>query len=72
MPGTPPPTAPTPLDDGDFDRIERQRLRQILVDQDRTSWAIRQLKIFVPMLTAFVVAGYQVWDWVATHIKFSK
>jgi len=60
------------LDDGDFNEHERQRLRKILLDQDRTSWAFRQLKIFVPMLTAFVVAGYQVWDWIAVHVKLSK
>lgn len=72
MPGNPPPalTTPSELDAGELTEHERQRLRKILLDQDRTTWALRQLKIFVPMFTAFIVAGWQVWAWVADHIKF--
>ena len=48
---------------------EIAHLRRVLRNDDRTSWAMRKLRVFTPVLVAFVVGAWQLWDWAAKHLR---
>lgn len=61
-----------PMDlDGDrpLNKAERDHLRRIMRDDDRTSWALKKMRVVVPMVVAIVVAAWQAWDWLAKHVR---
>ena len=60
-----------PLDgDTPLTRDERLAIRRILREEERRSWAMRKLRVLVPILVACVVAVWQVWEWVARHLRW--
>lgn len=61
-------TDPIDLDDTPLSPREVERLRRVLRDHDRASWAMRRL---FPALIALAVGLWQLWDWLARHVKVS-
>jgi len=59
-----------PFDDSEFSPEERARLRKVLVDEERSSWAWRQLRVLTPVAVAVVVGFWQAIDWMIKHLKF--
>lgn len=59
-----------PLDgDPELTTEERLALRKLLRDEERASWAWRQLRVLAPVAVAVVVGMWQFWDWLAKHVK---
>lgn len=44
-------------------------VRRLLRDDDRASWALKRLRVLIPVVVAVVAGAWQVWDWAARHIK---
>ncbi len=63
-------SGPAPLDGhAPFTTQEVARLRRLLVDDDRATWARKQLRIIVPLVVSVVVGAYQLWAWVERHLQ---
>jgi hypothetical protein len=65
-------TETEPMDiDGDVPLTveERRHIRRLLRDDDRTTWAMKKLRVLMPIVVGAVVAAWQIWDWAARHIK---
>ena len=63
---------PIPLDgSAELTEAERLALRKVLRDNERASWALRKLRILIPMAVAIVVAVYHGVDWLVKHVRFS-
>lgn len=60
-----------PLDgDAPLTPDERKHLRRLLRDDDRATWARRQLRHLVwPAVTACVFAVWQAGQWVVNHVR---
>jgi hypothetical protein len=54
-----------------FTDEERRRLRKLLVDDDRATWARKQIRIFTPWLIALAGGVYAFADWIQKHWKWS-
>jgi hypothetical protein len=48
---------------------ELTRLRELIVESDRASWAWKKVRILVPAAVAVVYTLWQVWEWVRDHVK---
>ena len=60
-----------PMGDGAFTPDERQALRRVLRDEERSSWAWKRLRVLTPMVVGVMVALWQAWDWVAKHVRLA-
>jgi hypothetical protein len=49
---------------------ECEHLRRILRDDDRRSWALKQIMVLTPIAVGAVTAVYQLWDWVRAHVSY--
>lgn len=54
----------TPLSEAEI-----KHLRRLLRDDDRATWAMRQLRWILPAAVAIVVAVWQAIEWVVRHVK---
>ena len=48
---------------------ERRRLRRLLLEAERASWARKKLMVLVPVVTSLVVGLWQLWSWIEKHLK---
>jgi hypothetical protein len=48
---------------------ELTRLRELIVESDRATWAWKKVRILVPAAVAVVYTLWQVWEWVRDHVK---
>jgi hypothetical protein len=49
---------------------EKEHIRRILRDDDRRSWALKQIMVLTPIAVGVVTVVYQLWDWVRSHVSF--
>lgn len=60
---------PSPLDgDSPFTAEERRRLRGLLVDDDRATWARKKIAVLVPIVVSLVGGLWVAGEWVVKHI----
>ena len=43
--------------------------RKLLRDDERASWAWRQLRVIAPLVVGVAVGLWQLWDWFVKHVK---
>lgn len=48
---------------------ENRRLRHLLQEAERATWARKKLAVLTPMVVAVVVAMWQLVDWFSRHFK---
>ncbi len=64
-------SGPMPLDsEHPFSKEEIQRLRKLLRDDDRATWARKQMRVVLPWFVSIVVGAAALIDWVSKHIKW--
>lgn len=65
-------SSPAKFDDyNPFTPDEVRRLRKLLTDDDRATWARKQLRIIVPLLVTILVGAYNLWAWIERHLKIT-
>lgn len=65
-------SSPAKFDDHNpFTPDEVRRLRKLLTDDDRATWARKQLRIIVPLLVTILVGAYNLWAWIERHLKIT-
>ena len=66
------PSDTLPLDGAaDLTAAERLAIRKVLRDNERASWALRKLRLLVPLAVASVVGVYQAVDWLLRHVRWA-
>lgn len=70
MNGNPPPKK-SHNDDG-LTEDEIAAVRQIILDNERSTWALKQIKIIVPVLATIVIGLWQIGSWIFEHVSFHK
>lgn len=64
---------PSPLDgDTPLTAEERRRLRGLLLDDDRATWARKKLMVLVPVVVSAIVGLWQAWEFLSKHVKWSS
>lgn len=48
---------------------ELRKVRELMRNDDRQKWAVRQLKILAPAVVAIVTLCYALGAWIASHWK---
>lgn len=52
-------------------RTEIEHLRRVMREDDRTTWAMRKLRVITPVIVALVVGAWQLWDWAVKHLRIT-
>lgn len=62
---------PIPLDgDADLTASERLALRKLIREQERLTWARKQLRWIAVSIASAVAAGWALISWVRDHVVF--
>lgn len=62
-------SGPAPLDGNpQLTPDEVHRLRRLLLEADRTTWAAKKLRVLIPLGVSLVVGLFQIWSWVEKHL----
>ena len=60
-----------PFEESELTPGERARLRKMLTESERASWAWRRARVVVPAFVAVIAAGWASIDWVLKHLRFA-
>lgn len=64
-------TDPIPIDgEPELTSTERKRLRKIIIDDDRMTWARRQSRWILVTLASVAAGGWAAYEWLRAHIVF--
>lgn len=63
-------TNPMDIDaDAPLSKEERAHIRRVLRDDDRATWARKQLRVLLPIAVTLAVGLWQFGEWVTRHFK---
>jgi hypothetical protein len=48
---------------------EVTKLRVLILERERATWAWRKVRILVPAAVAVVYTLWQVWEWIRDHVR---